>query len=158
MIEILYQKYQKELMRWCLKMTGNSEFSEEYVQEAFMRAMLHEELLENMNEMQARAWLFQTVKNVFFDHKRQDARKRTENGSSDIIFEEEAFSNTEWESLLDMLPDIEGTLFAMRYLYGYNSKQLGEMFDMPSGTIRSKLSSARKHLSKMLGGESYDRK
>lgn len=157
MIENLYQKYHQELTRWCLKMTGDIESSEDYVQEAFKRAILHKELLENMNEKQARSWLFQTVKNLFLDCKRQDARKNTENLSSDIAFEEESFSNTEWENLLNMLPDIEGTLFAMRYLYGYTSKQLGEMFDMPPGTIRSKLSSARIHLNKMLGGNRHER-
>lgn len=63
--------------------------------------------------------------------------------------------NIEWEDLLNSLPDMEGVLFAMRYLQGYNSTQIGEIFSMPPGTVRSKLSSARKHLQEAIGGNSY---
>ena len=56
----------------------------------------------------------------------------------------------EWELLLNSLPDLEGVLFTMRYLLGYNSKQIGELFQLPPGTVRSKLSLARKHLREAL--------
>ena len=64
-------------------------------------------------------------------------------------------SELEWQELLASLPDEEGLLFTMRYLQGYNSKQLGEFLDMPPGTVRSKLSSARKHLRDAIGGNKY---
>lgn len=154
MIELLYIKYHQEMLRWSQKMTSDSEIAEELVQEAFLKAMLHTELFEKMNEMQGRAWLYQTVKNLFIDRKRQNSRENIVENVPESIEEQKQFAELEWESLLQMLPDVEGTLFAMRYIYGYNSKQLGGMFSMPPGTIRSKLSSARKHLREMIGGKS----
>lgn len=157
MIETLYEKYHLELIRWCQKITGDFEESEEYVQEAFARAMLHTDLFDELGEMQGRAWLYQTVKNIVIDRKRQNSKENIVENVPEAIEEQINFSEVEWENLLQMLPDIEGTLFAMRYIYGYNSKQLGEMFSIPSGTVRSKLSSARKHLRDMIGGKSNDR-
>lgn len=52
----------------------------------------------------------------------------------------------DWEQLLNGLPGDEGVLFVMRYLEGYTSKELGEFFGLPPGTVRSRLSDARKHL------------
>ena len=37
----------------------------------------------------------------------------------------------------------------MRYIEGYNSTELGEIFDLPPSTVRSRLSSARKKMSKI---------
>ena len=45
MIEELYEKYHQTLVEWCEKMTGNLRTAEELVQDAFLRAMLNEELL-----------------------------------------------------------------------------------------------------------------
>ena len=71
------------------------------------------------------------------------------------IAEQPELKDLEWQQLLSTLPDEEELLFTMRYLQGYNSKQLGELFGMPSGTVRSKLSSARKHLREAIGGKGY---
>ena len=58
-------------------------------------------------------------------------------------------------SLLDSLPGQEGVLFALRYLDGYTSAELGKLFGLPPGTVRSKLSLARKHLKDALKGENH---
>ena len=44
MIEELYKKYYEELINWCHSMTGNLYTAEELVHEAFLRAMLHEDI------------------------------------------------------------------------------------------------------------------
>ena len=54
-------------------------------------------------------------------------------------------------AMLNQLPPPEGAMFAMRYLQGYTSAQLGEIFHLPPGTVRYKLSQARKRLREMLG-------
>jgi len=51
--------------------------------------------------------------------------------------------------LLNQLPDEERTLFLMRYMQGYNSTELGEMFDLPPSTVRARLLSARKKITKI---------
>lgn len=150
MIEELYEKYHQKLAWWCEKMTGNLRTAEELVQEAFLRAMLNEELLSALDENQQRAWLYRTVKNIYIDRIRHTNRETVVERLPEVQKEQEEMITVEWELLLNSLPDMEGLLFTMRYLMGYNSKQIGEMFQIPPGTVRSKLSLARKHLREAL--------
>lgn len=157
MVEKLYLTYRSELVKWCSKMTRDALLAEELVQEAFLRAMLHEETLADLEEKQKRAWLYRVVKNLYVDRTRRNSLEFTVETIPESADESSDISELEWEQLLEALPDIEGVLFAMRYLQGYNSEQLSQIFHMPSGTIRSKLSSARKHLKEAIGGKLYVR-
>ena len=153
MIEELYKKYHQELIGWCHHMTGNLHTAEELVQEAFLRAMLHEDTLAVLQEQQCRSWLYRTIKNLHVD--------RIRHGSKETIVEEfsqqqqysEEILRLEWDQLLETLPDLEGVIFSLRYLEGYNSKQIGEILSIPPGTVRFKLSLARQHLKEVLGGK-----
>lgn len=146
MIEELFRKYRQELMGWCQSMVGNQHTAEELVQEAFLRAMLHKDILANLQEYQCRSWLYRTIKNLYVD--------RVRHGNKESIVDEfpqqqkysEEIAIVEWENLLATLPDLEGVIFSLRYLEGYNSNQIGEMLSLPPGTVRFKLSSARQHL------------
>ena len=152
MLEELYQKYHTELVRWCKGMTGDLQTAEELVQEAFLRAMLHEQALTDLDEMQWRSWLYRTIKNLYVDRIRHTSRETIVDEIPEQKKEAEEITNTEWQCLLESLPDMEGALFSMRYLEGYTSTQLGEIFSLPPVTVRSKLSSARNHLKKIIGG------
>ena len=153
MIEELYLTYHSELVRWCRNMTRDPSLAEELVQEAFLRAMLQEETLSALKEKQRRAWLYRVTKNLYIDRTRHGAYEIVVDALPESADESDAVTTLEWEQLLESLPDMEGVLFAMRYLQGYNSEQLSQIFQIPSGTIRSKLSSARKHLKEAIGGK-----
>lgn len=155
MIERLYEELRAELVGWCRSMTGDTSLAEELVQEAFLRAMFHETDLALLGHAQRRAWLYRTVKNLFIDRKRREKRQisleEAQEGGLDIAAEPQ-WHEGEWIELLEALPDMEGRLFAMRYLQGFNSTQIGGILQMPAATVRSKLASARKHLREMIGG------
>lgn len=152
MIEELYQAYHLELVRWCSKMTGSIELAEELVQEAFLRALLNKELLQTLEGKQRRSWLYRTIKNLYIDRVRRQSYESVVEFMPERTTMPDEMTEFEWDTLLESLPDMEGVLFSMRYLQGYNSKQIGEIFSLPPGTVRSKLSSARKHLREMIGG------
>ena len=105
-------------------MTQNESAAEDLVQEAFYRALHHTQELDGMDLAQGRAWLYRTVKNLFVDRFRRERR----------------------EAVMAELPEEERILFTMRYLEGYNSRELGELFGIPPATVRMRLASARKHL------------
>jgi len=156
MIERLYQSLFAELSAWCASMTGDKAEAEEIVQEAFLRAMAHRAVLEGLKPAQQRAWLYRTVKNIFLDRRRR-ARRMTsldalEEQGFDLAAMDDEAVQAEIVSLLESLPDIEGTLFALRYLQGYNSSQIGRLFSLSPATVRSKLASARRRLKEMMGG------
>jgi len=65
------------------------------------------------------------------------------------MMKEDDLSEIIVRQLCNQLPGEERTLFLMRYLDGYNSSELGEMFDLPSSTVRARLSSARKKMAEI---------
>lgn len=156
MLELLYEKLYMEILRWCTNMCGNSYTAEELVQEAFLRAAANEGVLETLTYDKQRAWMYRVTRNLFVDYCRKLKRENlytfdseepeTKNLAQEYVDEEEIV----WSMLLSVLPEDERNLFVMRYLMGYTSTELGALFNMPAGTVRSKLHSARKRLRKEL--------
>lgn len=157
MIEQLYQLCQKELTEWCTLMTHDRSMAEDLVQEAFLRALKNDGLLDSLNEKQQRAWMYRTVKNLYVDKIRHDCRETVTDLLPEQGMEATEYAESDYEMLLSALPEEERMLFTMRYLQGYSSTELGKIFRQPPGTIRSKLSSARKQLKQSLKGDYYER-
>lgn len=157
MIEELYLKYHRELLGWCESMTGNLQTAEELVQETFLRAMLHESVLHNLQDYQCRSWLYRTMKNLYVDRFRHNRKEVIPEEFPESIIRPQEMEVVEWEMLLDSLPQEEGVIFHLRYMEGYNSSQIGQVLSLSPSTVRSKLSSARKHIKETLGGKKYVR-
>ncbi|MGN0715849.1 MAG: RNA polymerase sigma factor [Anaerovoracaceae bacterium] len=152
-VEKLYETYREELVRWCRSMTGDLQTAEELVQEAFLRALLHGALLSELGESKQRAWLYRTVKNLYVDRVRRGKWETTVERISEgmeAAKESEEIHRMELEELLESLPEPEGLLLVLRYFQGYNSKQIGEMLNLPAGTVRAKLCEARNHLRRLI--------
>ena len=146
----LYERHFEELMRYCLQLCRSRDTALDLVQETFLRALEREEAMAAYAPEQQRAWLYRAAKNLFLDGVRKSAllqRKQrllleAEEG------EEDGFSRAEMELLLLRLPSEDRTLFRLRYLEGYSAVELGEMFDMPAATVRTRLLRARQLLKK----------
>lgn len=166
MIDELYHSLYKELTGWCTSMTGSRTLAEDLVQEAFLRALINADLLEGLDHARRRAWMYRTVKNLFVDKKRREAFESTmwqipEEGFGERLtkgheesfeegFVEAGYAQVDDAQLLALLTPEERMLFTLRYLQGYHSAELGELFHMPPGTVRSKLSGARRRLKQSL--------
>ena len=148
----LYAQHFEALAGFCTMLCRDREKGLDLAQETFLRALEHGEQLAPLGQEQRRAWLYRTAKNLFLDETRRNARflKRQQILYDGEAEEESGFSQTETELLLLRLPADVRTLFRLRYLEGYNAAELGEMFDMPPATVRTKLSRARQMLKKEL--------
>lgn len=155
MLEQLYQRYHRELLLWCRSMTKDWSASEDLVQEAFLQALSNLPLLENLTDAQRRAWLYRTAKNRYLDRLRHARFETSAESLPQVLHPSPEYDRIDWEQLLEGLPGEEGVLFALRYLDGYTSAELGKLFGLPPGTVRSKLSLARKHLKNALKGEPH---
>ena len=148
-IEELYDAYYDELLYWCESMCGDESAAEDMVQEGFARAIMNSDKFLYMHDMQQRAWLYRTIKNMYLDRIRHSAFETVGEDIPETADSADEYDMSEMAQLLGALPGIEGALFNMRYLQGYTSDELGGIFNMPAGTVRSKLSSARKRLREM---------
>lgn len=146
MVEDLYRRYRDELLRFAKNMTQETAMAEDLVQETFYRALKNREMLEELDESQGRAWLYRTLKNHYRDLLRRQKYETVAEPDGEAGSEAEGYGEVGMESLLAALPPQERRLFRMRYLEGYNSSELGELFGIPPATVRMKLSAARRKL------------
>lgn len=155
MIDKLYRDYHKHLLYYCINLSNNSiSLAEDIVQETYIRAMENIHVLDELSEAKCRSWLYKTAKNIFIDKVRRIVKEPKPETS---LIQEDDLSHVMVRQLLDQLPQEEANLFWMRYIEGYNSKELGEIFNLPPSTIRSKLLSARKKMLKMYYGPKGER-
>jgi len=146
-VQDLYTKFHQELQAYCTAMTKSRSTAEDLVQETYLRAFTHWDDVEDLSTNQSRAWLYKTARNLFIDQVRKQSRESP--GAEERLaltpFEVD-LSEAAVAQLIARLPVTERTLFTMRYFEGYNARELGEIFDLPSGTVRSRLASAKKRL------------
>ena len=155
MIDELYDSLYNELTGWCTAMTGSRTLAEDLVQEAFLRALINAGLLEELDAAKRRAWMYRTVKNLYIDRKRREALETMVEQMPEEGFEDAEYVWVDDAQLMEVLTPEERLLFTLRYLEGYNSAELGRMFGLPPGTVRSKLSGARSRLRRSLGERGF---
>lgn len=146
-LEELYGAFRKDLLAYCAAMTKSKSAAEDLVQETYLRFFTHWGDLEDLSRNQCRSWLYKTARNLFIDQTRKRSRETPmeEEYFSLAAFEED-LSQAAVAQLIARLPPEEKTVFTMRYFEGYNSRELGELFDLPAATIRSRLASAKRRL------------
>lgn len=144
----LYEEHYPELLNYCTGVCHDRALAEDLAQEVFMKALQNADTFEDMGRSQRRAWLFRALKNLLMDSYRKAALEAyfAQLYPDEVSTVEPGFSQTEAAMLLQKLPQEDRLLFQLRYLEDYNASELSEMFGLPRGTIRSKLSRSRKIL------------
>ncbi len=152
----LYNKLHMELYKWCFLMTENGDASQELVQEAFLRAIDHYEGIKDLSFEQKRAWLYRTIKNAYIDQCRKMKRETLTEEVPECMSFFDRYSETELIQVINALPGLEGKIITMKYINGFTSGQIGKILNIPSGTVRSKLAEARKHLKENMRHDTKD--
>lgn len=152
MWEDLYETYHKELVRYASRMCGSEEVGQDMVQETFLKALQSGDVFEDLGPSQRRAWLYRTMKNLIFDRFRRNSLETDyiNSLSPETVYDEQGIQRMENELLLAELSQEDRVLFHLRYEEGYNASELAELFGIPAGTIRARLSRSRKLLKKLL--------
>lgn len=132
-------------MAFCERLTGQRASAEDIAQEAFLRAMMNYSTVAPLDERGRWAWLRKTARNLFIDLCRRDRRSDAEVPETPI---EEDFTRAEVWRAIGELRDGERELFYLRYFAGFNSTELGKMFNLSPSTVRARLRSARETLKK----------
>lgn len=159
MWEQLYAEFWDKLEHFCFRLCRNDERAEDLAQEVFLRALQNRALFETLSPGQARAWLFAAARNLWCDQVRRSARE--EELLAGFLPEEDvpdetaaaALGEAELDTLLARLTPDERTLLVLRYEEGYTAAELGALFHLPPGTVRTRLMKARNKLKLQLTEE-----
>jgi RNA polymerase sigma-70 factor (ECF subfamily) len=144
----LYEEYETKLHRYARRLTRDSDRADDLVQETFIRAMGHLELLGLLKSYQRRAWLHRTLKNLFIDEQR--SRQRQQDLIEQLAQETPLAGHLPPEVLspnpFDLVPERYRELVEKRYVLGMTSREIAEELGVPAATVRSRLHLALKNL------------
>jgi len=163
----IYQQHHQAIYSFFRAKTSDEKLAEDFMQEVFLRAWQNIRRLEESSPSRQKSWLYKVARNRLIDHYRhQDVKKKNiqqqnpEEALSDSSQQEvsqEVFTGELLKSLdqeIARLPEEERTIIHLKVIGELSSGEIGEMLEMPAGTVRYKLHKIREKLKDSLGLES----
>ena len=154
----LVESYETSVYRLALRMCGNAHDAEDVAQEAFVAAWRG--LPAFRGESKFSSWLYQLTTNAAIDFLRREKRHQ---GTTPIEDEldlaapdmpqqavEEAEVRQTLQRALDSLTPEHRQIFLLRQMRQLSYEEIGRLLGLESGTVKSRLSRAKKQLREIL--------
>jgi len=160
----LVRRHQQSVFNFCLRLLRNAEDAEDIAQDAFVQAY------RNIKKFQPRAkfstWLFTIAKNLSLNLIRDEKRGTRrmvpiDDGLEGVTLATAAADQPDSEAIehetaavvreaIDRLSPDHKLVIVLRDLEGLSYKEIGQMINCRSGTVKSRLSRARAGLKEVL--------
>lgn len=150
---ILVKRYGGAIYSLCYQFTMNSADAEELMQEVFLK------IYYNLNSFDSNksflGWVMILTKNLCIDvYRKNKKEKKFTNSFEEVLFKIPSEENLERDLLkkekyikllefLHNLPEDVSSMILMKDLMGLSLEEISEVFKIPVGTVKSKLSRGR---------------
>jgi len=158
--EAMVNAYSKDLYRYGLWLTKDAQVSEDLVQETFLRAWKAMDQLKDPKAV--KSWLFTIYRRENarrFEKIRPDTSPIDDINVDQFAQIEDSFAKTEVIALresLKSLPEEYLEPLLMQVLGGYTCDEIGEMLNIKSGAVMTRLFRARKKMRALLEDDGSD--
>ncbi len=149
----IVETYSDMLLRIALNRVNSIAEAEDVVQSTFERLLRRQPRFENREH--EKAWLIKTAIRICID----EARKASKRAAAPLNEEIAAAYSEESFELLDTirrLPERDRDAVYLYYYEEYTIKEIAKLLGEREGTIRSRLSRARKKLRAIMEGDAYE--
>ncbi|HEX4092985.1 MAG TPA: RNA polymerase sigma factor [Trebonia sp.] len=161
----LYEAHRAAVHAYFAGRTGDRQLAADLMQEVFLRAWQHLDKVAGLPEDGQRGWLFTVARNLSVDSARH---QRTTEGAQRALEQEPAVRQasvaapastavlaaeraTVVAAAIAALPEQQRVTLAMAAAGELNSAEIGAALGVPAGTVRYRLSLARRALAEALG-------
>lgn len=155
--------YSPELTRFCMKLCGNVHDAEDLFQDTWTRAF--DRIEQYHSEYSFKSWLFAICANTF-----KNAKKHKYNSSKAVFATQEEKENfirsipadeQDIDAYLDLhaailsLPKKHRVVLVLYYFRAFSQSEIAQMLQIPEGTVKSRLNTAKKLLKRRLTHEEH---
>jgi RNA polymerase sigma-70 factor, ECF subfamily len=140
----------RSLLRFALRLTGNSFQAEDLVQDTLLLAWRGFGQFEPGTN--AHAWLFRILMNQFRQQKRKGRSSLETEPLADAVQATQPSSQESVEVMqaFDRLGSDQRIVLLLAAVEGFKCREISEMLDVPIGTVMSRLSRAREVMRELL--------
>lgn len=149
----IYEQYQGDFTRFAKSLTHQEASADDLVQQSYLKALDHMELLEVLHPNQVKGWFFSTIKRLYIDEWRSHGRREVHDG--DAVVElvsgsvEGIPGDSQWletvsvRMALEAISPSDRRLLLLKYAHGYSSQEIGQAMGMNPSTVRNQLARAK---------------
>ena len=161
--EELVLKYQDRIYNLCRHMLGNAHDAEDAAQDAFIKA--YRNLKKFKPESSIYTWLYRIAVNTCIDHKRkpffESIFRRSDTGAEMVIeypsaspspekeYESKQIQSAIEKALRKLSPKLRAVI-VLKEMEGLSYEEIADTLDVSIGTVKSRISRARKKLQTLL--------
>ena len=145
------------LRRYASSLMFQQNEADDLVQDCLERALNKEHLWQPNTSL--RAWLFTMQHNLYVNQLKRLARQPSMTAEADqplvhpVEPEKTDVLICDINTCLQQLPDNQKQVLLLVAVEGFSYKEVGEIMEIPLGTVMSRLSRARKALQALMNGE-----
>jgi RNA polymerase sigma-70 factor (ECF subfamily) len=169
-LEVLYDRYNRAVFSFALRMLGDREHAEEILQEVFLRAWRQAERFSE-GRGTFMTWLLSITHNMAIDEIRRLNRRPRKAESSDPVLmlanvrdenpsvEEQALlgqTRVVVKEAMAHLPEAQRTAIELAYFRGMTQREIAEHLQEPLGTIKTRMRLALRKLREHMEAQGLD--
>lgn len=149
--EAAIRRLEPKLYRMAYAILWNSDDAADAMQETILRAWQKRGSLRD--EMRFDAWVMRILINESRNIQRRSHYRDVPLDKVEYMAGEEAPEDSGLRDALRQLPERERVCLLLHEMNGYDYREIGAMLHLPSGTVGSRISRAKKTLRRLLGEE-----
>jgi RNA polymerase sigma-70 factor (ECF subfamily) len=159
----IFDEHRNAVHAYFLGRVSDPELARDLVQETFLRAWRRLSEIAPLPADKQRAWIFTVARNLAVDSYRAGAARRAAEAAlrSQAATQETTVAGphlqaesrqrlAQLDAAIGRLPEEQRVILSMVTVGGLTSRQIGEALGEPAGTVRYRLSQARKQLAAVL--------
>jgi RNA polymerase sigma-70 factor, ECF subfamily len=158
----IVEVYKDKVFQLCYRMLGNRHEAEDIAQEAFIRAYVNIHSYDLNKKFST--WLYRIATNLSIDRIRKkkpdyylDAEIAGSEGltmysqvAADVALPEDELESMELQALIQSeilkLPEKYRSVIVLKYIEEFSLKEIGEILDLPVGTVKTRIHRGREAL------------
>lgn len=155
--EDLITHYQSRVFSYCLRMTGNFHDAEELAQDVFVKVFRHIDQYDS-GKGALSTWIFRIAHNNCANHLRNQGVRRDKPGLEEMLHSlpepgdpyRRVDQQADLASALAGLETADRELVLMKDYLDLKVSEIAQILDIPSGTVKSRLHTARARLKSLI--------